>query len=403
MTDAQAASGPLRILVLNLRDISSPTAGGAEEHLHQLFKRLASRGHTVTLHAGRYPGSRRQEMIDGIRVVRRGNRFTTPAWSILYYVRHRREFDLIVDYTCQLHFLTPLYVRQPRVAMALHVVSDVYCHDLPLGLGYALMAWEAVSLRFFYGKEYFSAICESTAEELQRCGIPPERVKVIHGGRREPAPPDGAPKTPYPSLIYHGRLKQYKRVDWLLRALPEIRRQVPGTRLHVVGTGDDASRLKRLAERMGIGDAVEFHGWLPDDAHWAVVASSWLHLQPSLKEGWSLSVMEAAQLGIPTVASNTAGLRDVVRDGETGELFDRDELTDLVRRTVGLLRDQDRRTRLGREARRWANEFSWDRSSIELEDMLVNQVIRRSARKQRAPEPVLPVAELDPVGGNRRP
>ena len=80
--------GRLRILVLNLRDISSPAAGGAEEHLHQLFRRMAARGHAVTLHCGTYRGARGAEVIDGIRVVRRGNRFTTAAWSILFYLMY---------------------------------------------------------------------------------------------------------------------------------------------------------------------------------------------------------------------------------------------------------------------------------------------------------------------------
>jgi len=395
----------LRILVLNLRDISSPAAGGAEEPLHQLFRRLAARGHAVTLHCGTYRGARATELIDGMRVVRRGSRFTTAAWSILYYLMYRHNFDVIVDYTCQLHFLTPLYVRQPRVAMALHIVSDVYCHDLPLGLGYALMAWEAVSLRLFYGREYFSAICESTAEELEHFGIRRDRIKVIHGGRREPALPDGIAKTSYPSLVYHGRLRRYKRVDWLLRALPEIRRQVPGTRLHLLGTGDQAARLKRLAEQLQLGDAVVFHGFLPDSAHWNVVGSAWVHLQPSLKEGWSLSVMEAAQLGVPTIATRTAGLRDVVKDGETGELFDTSDLDDLVRKTVGMLRDHARRQSMGALARRWADSFSWDRSSVELEEMLTTQVVRRAGQARRPSEPAVPAVAVEaelPVGGTRR-
>ena len=397
--------GRLRILVLNLRDISSPAAGGAEEHLHQLFRRLAARGHAVTLHCGTYRGARGAEVIDGIRVVRRGNRFTTAAWSILFYLMYRRNFDVIVDYTCQLHFLTPLYVRQPRVAMALHIVSDVYCHDLPLGLGYLLMAWEGVSLRLFYGKEYFSAICASTAQELERFGIRRDRIKVIHGGRREPALPDGIAKTTYPSLVYHGRLRQYKRVDWLLRALPEIRTQVPGTRLHLVGSGDQEARLRRLAEQLQLGDAVVFHGFLPDSAHWRVVGSAWVHLQPSLKEGWSLSVMEAAQLGVPTVATRTAGLRDVVRDGQTGELFEPADRADLVRKTVGLLQDDGRRQAMGIQARRWADSFSWDRSSVELEEMLTTQVVRRAGLARRSLEPEVPAvaAEVElPVGGRRR-
>jgi glycosyltransferase involved in cell wall biosynthesis len=136
-----------------------------------------------------------------------------------------------------------------------------------------------------------------------------------------------------------------------------------------------------------------------------VVGSAWVHLQPSLKEGWSLSVMEAAQLGVPTVATRTAGLRDVVRDGQTGELFEPADRADLVRKTVGLLQDDGRRHAMGVQARRWADSFSWDRSSVELEEMLTTQVVRRAGLARRPPEPAAPAvaaeAEL-PVGGTRR-
>ena len=383
--DSGVVTRPLRILVLNLRDPSSPTAGGAEEHLRQLFGRIAARGHRVVVHSGAYAGGAAEETIEGMSIVRRGNRLTTAAWSVLYYLRRRNDFDVIVDYTCQLHFLTPLYVRQPRVAMALHIVGDVYRHDLPWGTGALLAAWEALSLRFFYDKEYFCAICPSTATELQRYGVAAERIKVVRGGRKEPAPIVNVAKTAYPSLVYHGRLKRYKRVDWLIRALPAIREQVPGTRLHIVGVGDQLVALQQLVARLGLEQAVTFHGWLPDPRHWEVVASAWLNVQPSMKEGWNLSVMEAAQLGVPTVASHAPGLRDVVVPGRTGELFEADDPQDLVRQVVRLLGDARARDRFGEEARRWADGFTWEQSSRELEDLLRGRALwdRDRGRRRR--------------------
>jgi glycosyltransferase involved in cell wall biosynthesis len=376
----------MRILVLNLRDITNPAAGGAEEHLHQLFRRIASRGHAVTLHCGTYPGARREEMVEGIQLVRRGNRLTTAAWSIAYYLKARHDFDVVVDYTCQLHFLTPLYARLPRVAMALHVVGDVYRHDLPVGIGYLAAAWEALSLRLFYATEYFIAVCPSTAAELMRFGIADDRITVVRGGRREPGPQMFVAKTHYPSLVYHGRLKRYKRVDWLIRALADVCQAVPRTRLHVVGDGTELESLRRLVASLDLHDAVVFHGQLPDAEHWRIVSSAWVHVQPSMKEGWSLSVMEAAQLGIPTIASRTPGLQDVVIDGSTGLLFERDSLDDLSSRIIRLLRDADDRGRMGNQARVWANMFTWDEASLAVEEVLMGRVnAPRTAEGVKAP------------------
>jgi glycosyltransferase involved in cell wall biosynthesis len=367
-------SPPLRILVLNLRDVTNPKAGGAEKHLHELFRRLGARGHQVTLHCGGYPKARPVETIENVRIVRRGNRFTTAAWSVVFYLRFRKRFDVVVDYTCQLHFLTPLYARLPRVAMAMHIVGDVYRHDLLFPIGHLLAAWEALSLRLFYGQERFIAISQSTADELIHHGVAPERVRILHCGRHEPAPPVAAAKTEYPSLLYYGRLRRYKRVDLLLKALPTIRAAVPGTRLHIVGAGDRLVSLQRLAKQLRLDGAVVFHGWLPDGTRWQVVGSTWVSMQPSLKEGWGLTVLEAAQCGVPSVASRVPGLQDAIIPGHTGELFQRDDPADLVSRTVRLLTDGERRRRLGQQAAVWANSFSWDQASLELEDMLRNWV-----------------------------
>jgi glycosyltransferase involved in cell wall biosynthesis len=254
--------------------------------------------------------------------------------------------------------------------MSLHIVGDVYRHDLPAGIGYLAAGWETFSLRLFYANEYFIAICPSTATELEHFGIPREHITVVSGGRREPEPPISLTKTAYPSLVYHGRLKRYKRVDWLIRALPTIRAAVPGARLHIVGDGAELESLKRLAARREFSEAVVFHGQLPDAEHWRVVSSAWVHVQPSLKEGWSLSVMEAAQLGIPTVATRAAGLQDVVVEGKTGLLFEWDDPNDLSSQIIRLLRSEDDRRTMGEHARIWANGYSWQEASLAVEEVL---------------------------------
>jgi len=360
----------LRILVLNLRDIRNPRAGGAERHLHELFSRLAAGGHRVTLHCGGYRGAKRQETIDGICIVRRGGRLTTAVASIGFYLGHRRDFDVIVDYTCQLHFLTPLYVRQPRVAMSMHLVGDIYRHDLPLGVGRLFAWWEAFSLRHYYRNERFVAISESTAAELQHHGVAASQIRVIHCGRYEPAPPTEVAKTEYPSIVYHGRLKRYKRVSWLLESMPELRRAVPGVRLHIVGDGDQLKRLRRTALRLNLDGSVVFHGWLADRQRWQVVGSSWVNVQPSLKEGWGLTVLEAGQCGVPSIASNACGLMDAVLPGQTGELFEVTDRAEMVRHAISLLTNDALRKRMGKEAADWANSFAWEQASVELEETL---------------------------------
>jgi YD repeat-containing protein len=383
---------PLRILVLNLRDSSNPHAGGAEEHLHELFSRIAARGSQVTLHCGGYPGAKRDETMDGIRVVRRGGRLDNGIWSALFYLRHSAEFDVIVDYTCQLHFLTPLYVRAPRVAVALHVVGDVYRHDLVFPIGHLMAAWEEFSLRYFYGREHFIAISNSTAAELFGHGISADRVRVIPGAPALPGPPSQIQEAAQPTLVYHGRLKRYKRVDLLLRAMPGILRRVPAAQLRIIGDGDDAHRLRQLARTLGLENAVSFDGWLEPDRHWERLGSGWVHVQPSMKEGWSLAVLAAAQCGLPTLASRVPSLEEMVESGVTGELFAPEDVDDFSEHAVALLQDSARRRAMGRRAAEWVTQFTWDDASKRVEEILA-ELAGREVDVEIEPKPVSAGAE----------
>ncbi|HYC55146.1 MAG TPA: glycosyltransferase family 4 protein, partial [Candidatus Binatia bacterium] len=98
-----------RILVLNERDLRNPLAGGAEVHLFEVFGRLARGGHEVTVLVASFPGSSREEIIDGVRVVRLANRyFYYPLVPLIARRMIRRHgYEVVVDVLCKLPFLSP--------------------------------------------------------------------------------------------------------------------------------------------------------------------------------------------------------------------------------------------------------------------------------------------------------
>jgi glycosyltransferase involved in cell wall biosynthesis len=258
-----------------------------------------------------------------------------------------------------------------------------------------MAAWEKFSLRYFYGREHFIAISNSTAAELLSHGISPSRVRVIPGAPALPGPPPRIPEATEPTLVYHGRLKRYKRVDLLLRAMPEILRQLPGAKLRIIGDGDDAGRLRRLAATLGLDHAVGFDGRLSVDRHWMRLGSSWVHVQPSMKEGWSLSVLDAAQCGLPTLASRVPSLEDMVEPGVTGELVSPEDMDDYIHKAVALLKDSSRRRELGRHATEWVSRFTWEDASKRVEDVL-GEITGREPRETHEgiqPKPVSAGAE----------
>jgi glycosyltransferase involved in cell wall biosynthesis len=116
---------------------------------------------------------------------------------------------------------------------------------------------------------------------------------------------------------------------------------------------------------------VRLRGYLPEDAKRAAVAASLLHLNTSQGEGWGLCVLEAAQLGVPTVAYDVDGLRDAVRDGETGWLVRSGErIEDVVERALDTLSNADRRAEIAAACRAWAAQFDWDSSAGQLAELI---------------------------------
>lgn len=118
-----------------------------------------------------------------------------------------------------------------------------------------------------------------------------------------------APRSDEPVAVCAGRLNRFKACELAIRALAHA----PGWRLLMVGRGPDERRLRRLTERLGLGDRVEFVPWLEQEELWRTIAGSHALLFPSLKEGAPFVVAEAQTLGVPVVALDLHGPRVFAR------------------------------------------------------------------------------------------
>ena len=127
------------------------------------------------------------------------------------------------------------------------------------------------------------------------------------------------PRSPQPSVVVLGRLVPHKRVELAIDAIAAL----PGATLTVVGHGYWEPQLRAYAQRLGVAGAVTFTGFVDDVTKHRLLAAAWVHALPSVKEGWSLAVVESAAHGTPTVAFRSAGgPTESVLDGETGLLVD---------------------------------------------------------------------------------
>ena len=364
----------MKILVLNWLDRENPQSGGAEVHLHEIFRRLVEWGHSVTLLCSAWPGCERRATLDGIDVHRVGGRYTLSLAAPIYFRRRLRTegFDVVVEDLNKVPFFAPLWgVGAPVALIVHHLFGATAFQEASLPVAAATWLLERPVPRVFRSVPTV-AVSDSTVEDLVGRGLPRSRIEIIHNGVDlevlSPLPPEE--RFPEATLLFLGRLKRYKRVDLLLEAVAALVRRGISCRLLVAGRGDDQPRLEALRKSLKISEHVDFLGFISDAEKRDLLQKGWIHLFTSANEGWGISNLEAAACGTPTIASDVPGLRDSVVDGQTGFLVPHGDVETLSRRIEDLLGDDEKRKRLGVGARSFAEGFGWDVSARAMEAFL---------------------------------
>jgi glycosyltransferase involved in cell wall biosynthesis len=353
-----ARSTPIDVLFLNWRDLSHPEGGGSERYVHRIAEGLAAAGLRVTLLCAAHDRAPAEEMVRGVRVVRRGGRLGVYPRALAYVLGSRPR--MVVDVQNGVPFCSPLVTRAPVTVLVHHVHREQW--PIVFGrLGGKVGWWlESVLAPRVYRRSRYVTVSQATRAELAGLGVAAERVTVVPNGV-EPVLDVPTPRSATPRLVVVGRLVPHKQVEHAVQVLARLRDGWPGIRLAVVGEGWWEDRLRAEAERLGVADLVEFTGYLDEPAKHAQLASAWVHLCPSVKEGWGLVVTEAGGHRVPTVGYRSAGgLRESVVDGVTGVLVDDlDQMTAAVDR---LLADEELRRSMGAAAARHAAGYDWTSS-----------------------------------------
>ncbi|MFP6565247.1 MAG: glycosyltransferase family 4 protein, partial [Myxococcota bacterium] len=353
---------PRGILLINERDPRNPLAGGAEIHIFEIFSRLAARGHEITLLAAHFRGGARREEVDGIDVRRLTNRYLFYGRVPLAARRLAREFDadVVVDVLNKLPFFSPWFVPRPCFAIVHHLFGDTAFAQVAAPV--AAVTW--LSERWIpaaYREVPLLAISPSTRDDLIERGLSGDRIWVVPPGvdGRVFTAPERAPEAPL--IVWIGRLEPYKRAADLLEALPEIVRAVPEVRVAIIGAGGARDDLEKRSRELGLEARVEFTGFVSEEEKIDWLRRAAVTVNTSEKEGWGMTVIEGNACGAPSVSANVHGLRDAVRDGETGLLFACGDQGELARSIIRVLEEPGLREKLSTEGLRWAARFDWDR------------------------------------------
>lgn len=185
-----------------------------------------------------------------------------------------------------------------------------------------------------------------------------------------------------PVVVCVSRMVERKGQDQLIRALPQLRRRVPGARLLLVGDGPHRAELAELARTTGVAEHVAFTGQVPDDelpAHYAagdVFAMPCRERRGGLEvEAFGIVFIQAQAVGRPVVAGDIGGVPDALEDGSTGLLVDGRSVDAVTDALAAVLGDPERATRMGAAASEFvASGFTWDRRSEQLRELLADVV-----------------------------
>lgn len=382
--------------MLNERDLSHPLAGGVEVHLEEIASRLASRhGIATTVLCAAFPGAVPDETRGGIRFVRFGDR------GFSYYAqipgRARAElasggYDLVIENLCKLMFLSRLYLRGvPRLGLVHHLFGLSAFRQVSVPIASCVVAAEAL-LPVVYRGWPFVVVSPSTRDDLVKRGIPRRDVRVIPNGLDHRRYHPGATPAERDLVVFVGRLEHYKGVDLLLDAWLRVRAARPAARLVIVGNGTAGDQMRDRADDAGFGGSVSFTGFVSEAEKVAWLQRATVLVQPSRKEGWGLTVLEANACGTPVVATDVPGLRDSVRHGATG-LLAAPAPDALATSLLAVLSDDVLRSRLAREALAWSQRFSWEHVTDAFAE-----VVRAVAARRPLPEVEDFLGELAPAG-----
>lgn len=341
--------------------------GGAEIHVTEIFSRLVADGWGVTMACSRFEGGADRETVEGIEVRRLAGLSTYYPRAALECRRDTRagRFDVVVECLNKLPFYSPLYSAAPVLVLSHHLFGTTAFRQVAWPI--AATVWCAEKLiPALYRKCPFVTISESSAEDLVARGIARDRVTVSHCGiQRSLVPVDTSVARPQ-RIAYVGRLEPYKRVDVLLRAMHVLRDRFPDVEILIIGRGSDRDRLEGVVQDLKLSARTRFTGFIDDQERDRLLSQTRVCVCPSEKEGWGLSVIESNAAGTPVVATDAPGLRDSVRNGETGFLVPFADADAFAGRIAELLEDDRLAVRMSSAAYEWSKGFDWDRSAAEM-------------------------------------
>ena len=354
----------MNILWLAHRDPLNPKAGGAERTIYELCTNLFKRGHTITLISGGWKGCKPMENLQGIEIHRFGKNIGPHLVLPIFLLKS--HYDLVVDDLGHaVPWISSTILNKYNIVFFRHLHATSLPGQVNPIMAKFITAIEKCYFVLYYDKVF---VTESTTSknDLLTLGIKEDKIIMIPPGVDQNLFHPAA-KSKYPSMVYFGGMRKYKRPLESLYLLKSLIEKLEGLKLFIIGTGPEERSMRELVNKLNMQDFVEFTGRISSEELSYIVASSWLNVHTSVTEGWGLSILEASAAGTPTVAYDVPGVTDAVEDGLNGiKVKDGDRKT-LADSALSILNDPERWWSSSIEV---ANKYSWDKTAESWEKLI---------------------------------
>jgi len=378
----QRSAHPLKIGIVS--PYGYPHPGGVNEHVRHSYDALRAMGHDVWIITSKYG----KERVDEGHVIRLGTGFAFPAngsmgrvtlgWRFKEQARElvaEQRFDILHFHEPFVPFLSPTMLDQSDT------VNVATFHAFG---GFSPSYWVG---KWFAGRlaaKLHGRIAVSGAARHFISRYFPGEYHIIPNGvdlaRYAEAQPFEELRDGTINILFVGRLEERKGLIHLLKAYNRLRKRHIDARLLVVGSGPKLREYRRYVGLRQIRD-VEFLGRVSDEAKARFFASADIFCAPATgQESFGIVLLEAMAAGVPIVASDIHGYKNVVQRGVQGLLVEPRNHRALAAALYALSHDPELRLRMGEAGRAKAPEYTWDSVTKRVVE-LYREVLRDQARR----------------------